>query len=68
VRHRHHRRAHHAGIEKLALGQALGVGGASGGNLSGFDRDEVGGRRADIHEESIRMVPGDQGSGRMPIG
>ena len=60
VRHRHHRRAHHAGIEQLAFGQPLGVGGAAGGNFSGFDRDEVGGRGAGIDEQCVGMAPGNQ--------
>ena len=48
--YRHHRRAHHAGIEKLAFGQPLGVGGATRGDRAVFDRDEVCGGGAHIHE------------------
>ena len=32
VGYRHHRRAHHAGIEKLAFGQPLGIGDATRGD------------------------------------
>ena len=67
-RHRHHRRAHDPGIDKLALGEPFAVGIAARRDRAVLERNEVGGRGADIDEQCVGQQLSDQRRARMPIG
>ena len=54
LRQRAQRRAHHALVDQLAAGQALRVAAAGGQDAAVAERDQVGGRAADVDQQASR--------------
>ena len=72
--HRHPRRdrrevgAQRAGVHELPGQQPVEVGAAGGHHLAGGDRDDVGGRAADVDHQGVRVQRGDRERARQPVG
>ena len=61
-------RAQHAGVDELAGQQPLEVVAAGRRNTPGGDRDDVGGRAADVDEQRVRMLARHRERRRHPVG
>ena len=61
-------RAQHAGVDELAGQQPLEVVATGRGDAPAGDRDDVGGRAADVDEQRVGMRVGDRERGRHPVG
>ena len=72
--HRHARRdrrqvrAQHAGVDQLARQQPLEIVLPARGNPAADDRDDVGGRAADVDQQRVRVLIGHRQRGRDPVG
>ena len=60
--------AQHAGVDELARQQPLEVVAAGRGDAPAGDRDDVGGRAADVDQQRVGMRVGDRERRRHPVG